>query len=63
MPLNINIQPSKYTADMHVLNAYLDGEFLGRQLLSMDEIETLELNLTDVLAKLYKYRHTQECKE
>lgn len=61
MTLIIDIKPSKYMPNMHVINAFYDKEFLSRGLLSMDEIETLELNLTDILAKLYKYR--REIKE
>ena len=56
MPLTIDIKPSLFDQDMHVMNCYFDNVFFCRQLLSTDEIEDLELNLTNILRKLYKYR-------
>ena len=44
----------------NILRGFRNGELVTIQCLSFNEIETLEIQLTNILTKLYAYRKTTQ---
>ena len=58
MNLRIELKPENLVIgkNLHCLVGYVDDELIGQAVLSLDEIEDLEGQLTDVMMQLSKYR-------
>ena len=58
MNLTIDLKPENLVIgkNLHILKGYIDEELIGQAILSLDEIEDLEGQLTDVMMQLSKYR-------
>ena len=65
MEFDINIEPETYIIghNLNSLKVTRDGQVIAMATLSLDEIEDLEGNLTDVLIKLSRYRRSKQREE
>ena len=46
--------------DFHLMKAYKNDEFFYIQYMTLDDIESLEIQLTEIIMQLYKYRKEQK---
>jgi hypothetical protein len=61
--MKINFKVNACTDDLHQVTAHIDNglcEFRGFDLLTLDQIETLELELINAIQTLKQYRMKQE---
>ncbi len=65
MEFDITIEPETYIIGKNLNNLKVtrDGQTIAMATLSLDEIEDLESNLTDVLIKLSRYRRNKQREE
>lgn len=65
MEFDITIEPENYVTgnNLHNIKITQNNKTIAMASLSLDELEGLEVNLTDVLIKLTKYRRSKQREE